>query len=148
MNFTAKNQTNTDPVSNILNRLDGVKQKTPDSWDALCPAHADTSPSLDLKRGDDGRVLLHCWAGCSGIQIVESLGLTMADLFEQPHQHYKPGRKRIRPDYKALLELLSFEVMVILICCQPATKGEPLDKIEHASLIRAVGNIQRIRNSI
>lgn len=31
---------------------------------ACCPAHDDHSPSLSISTGDDGRLLLHCFAGC------------------------------------------------------------------------------------
>ncbi len=48
---------------------------------AQCPSHADTTPSLSIKEGDDGRVLLYCFAGCETETIVAALGLTMADLF-------------------------------------------------------------------
>src|SRR4051794_23349231 len=34
-------------------------------WDCLCPSHDDHAPSLNLKLGDDGRLLWHCRAGCS-----------------------------------------------------------------------------------
>ena len=33
--------------------------------DWTCPAHPDTRASLSINEGDDGRVLLHCHAGCS-----------------------------------------------------------------------------------
>jgi hypothetical protein len=138
---------NTDVIGNILNRLEDVKPLGTDKWTALCPSHADTNPSLAVARGDDGRVLLKCWAGCAASEIVDGIGITLADLFERPQQHYRSGRNRIRPDYKALLELLSFESMVVLICCQPALRGEQLDAVKQKSLARAVGNIQRIRNT-
>ena len=32
---------------------------------ARCPAHDDHEPSLSLRDGDDGRLLTHCFAGCS-----------------------------------------------------------------------------------
>jgi hypothetical protein len=32
---------------------------------ARCPAHPDKSPSLSLREGNDGRMLLHCFAGCA-----------------------------------------------------------------------------------
>jgi hypothetical protein len=48
---------------------------------ALCPAHADTRPSLTLDVGDDERALVHCFAGCPPEAILNALGLKMADLF-------------------------------------------------------------------
>lgn len=46
-----------------------------------CPAHEDRSASGTLDEGSDGRVLLHCHAGCSLDAIVAALGLTPRDLF-------------------------------------------------------------------
>jgi hypothetical protein len=48
-----------------------------------CPVHADGHASGSLSEGDDGRALLHCHAGCSCEEIVERIGLTMADLFDE-----------------------------------------------------------------
>ena len=42
-------------------------------WMALCPAHDDHKPSLDIGTGDDGKVLFHCYAGCSQEQVLEKL---------------------------------------------------------------------------
>ncbi len=53
-------------------------------WQARCPAHADTSPSLSIREGQDGRVLVHCFAGCTSLAIVAKLGLTIGDLFPGP----------------------------------------------------------------
>jgi Protein of unknown function (DUF3631) len=47
-----------------------------------CPGHADRFPSLSLAE-KDGRILLHCHAGCAPEAIIEALGLTMADLFTE-----------------------------------------------------------------
>jgi hypothetical protein len=35
------------------------------SGSACCPAHDDHTPSLSITDGSDGRLLLHCFAGCS-----------------------------------------------------------------------------------
>lgn len=48
---------------------------------ALCPAHEDRTPSLSIGEGHDGRVLLHCWAGCATRDVVAALGLQWSDLF-------------------------------------------------------------------
>ena len=70
------------PVDVVLSTLDKVK-KSGKGWLACCPAHDDRSPSLSIAEGDDGRVLLHCYAGCDTRAVVESAGLKMADLFPE-----------------------------------------------------------------
>lgn len=49
---------------------------------ALCPAHADRSPSLTgtVGRAQD-RVLIHCHAGCSTDQVLAAVRLELSDLF-------------------------------------------------------------------
>jgi len=50
-------------------------------WSARCPAHKDQNPSLSVSQGDDGRVLLHCHAGCGHREVTAALGLRERDLF-------------------------------------------------------------------
>jgi len=38
-----------------------------------CPAHSDSNPSLTLTNGTDGRLLLHCKAGCGYPEILSAL---------------------------------------------------------------------------
>ena len=45
-------------------QLRGAK-RSGKGWVALCPAHDDHNPSLKLDDGQDGRLLWHCFAGCS-----------------------------------------------------------------------------------
>lgn len=54
--------------------------KTSSGWQACCPAHDDSTPSLSIAASDT-KVLLKCHAGCPPAQIVAALGLTMAHLF-------------------------------------------------------------------
>src|ERR1022692_2724231 len=42
------------------------------SWMAKCPAHDDKNPSLSI-REVDGKVLLHCQAGCGQREVIEAL---------------------------------------------------------------------------
>jgi hypothetical protein len=53
-------------------------------WMAHCPAHADRSPSLSIRDGEDGRVLVHCFAGCANTAILAALGLGRRDLYAGP----------------------------------------------------------------
>jgi hypothetical protein len=69
------------PVEAFLARLEGVRTQN-GFYRAFCPAHDDKrTPNLDVKEGEDGRVLLLCRAGCSTQEVVEALGLKMRDLF-------------------------------------------------------------------
>jgi 5S rRNA maturation endonuclease (ribonuclease M5) len=77
----------------LLGKLDRVR-KTKDGWIALCPAHADKSPSLSVGVGQDGQILLRCFAGCRPEGVVEALGLRMVDLF--PPKDASPGPQPAR----------------------------------------------------
>jgi hypothetical protein len=68
------------PDERVLATLTGVKP-TAGGWTALCPAHEDHHPSLAIREGPDGQVLLHCFAGCKVEAVAAATGLEMADLF-------------------------------------------------------------------
>jgi hypothetical protein len=59
-------------------------KRTNRGWSAKCPAHDDRSPSLSIREGDGGRVLLRCFAGCSVDSILADLKLGRRDLFAGP----------------------------------------------------------------
>ncbi len=67
-------------IGELLSRLDGVTECA-GGWMARCPAHGDSNPSLSVSERD-GRILVHCHAGCTAQAVVEALGLGMRDLFE------------------------------------------------------------------
>jgi putative DNA primase/helicase len=84
-------------VKVLLDRLDGVRPKGPDSWMARCPAHPDRNPSLSITLRD-GRVLVHCFAGCHPDAVLEAVGLTWKDLRESgPWTWRPPSPSRPRP---------------------------------------------------
>lgn len=64
---------------------------------ACCPAHNDRRQSLSVSTGDDGRILVHCHAGCSTEQVTEALGLTLSDLM--PETKEKSGQRTIVATY-------------------------------------------------
>lgn len=71
-------------LHNIMDRLENVRRGGR-GYTARCPAHGDRNNSLSISLGDDGRILIFCFAGCSAQEIVESLGLTLRDLFPRKH---------------------------------------------------------------
>ena len=75
-------------IDEILSSLQNV-EKACEGYKAVCPAHDDKEASLSISEGNDGRVLLHCHAGCETEVIVDFLGLKMSDLF--PTKQNSPG---------------------------------------------------------
>src|SRR5215211_5220838 len=64
----------------VLDRLD-VASRNGEKAMSFCPAHDDrSSPSLSLK-SENGRLLMHCFAGCKPEDIVSEIGLQIKDLF-------------------------------------------------------------------
>lgn len=51
-------------------------RKCGSGWVDLCPAHDDRSPSLSINIAADGKLLLHCFVGCTFESIVASAGLS------------------------------------------------------------------------
>lgn len=50
---------------------------------AQCPAHDDRNPSLSLRQ-IEGMALVKCFAGCETLDVMAALGLTLADLYDEP----------------------------------------------------------------
>ena len=48
-------------------------RKSGSGYVACCPAHDDRSPSLSLRDGDGGTVLVHCHSGCSQVSVIAAL---------------------------------------------------------------------------
>lgn len=64
-----------------IKRLPGYKAAGKNQWEVQCPGHEDRKASLSISFGSDGRLLLHCHAGCELEHILESAGLQKKDLF-------------------------------------------------------------------
>lgn len=104
-------------ISLLLSRLDKVRERGSASWSACCPAHEDRAPSLSIRECEDGRVLLHCFAGCAVQDVVAAVGMELSDLFPEklPDMDYEGGRKSARPRINPwdVLNSLKHELIVI-----------------------------------
>jgi putative DNA primase/helicase len=81
----------------FVERLEGVKRNG-QGWVARCPTHEDREQSLSVGQGDDGRVLLKCFAGCDAGAIAGAVGLKLKDLF--PRKEGGRGLSRSMPRQK------------------------------------------------
>lgn len=115
-------------VDDFLSRLEGVRRTGPGRWMAKCCFHEDRSPSLSVGEGDDGRILIKCFAGCPPNEILGAVGLTLNDLFPEPipGDQHKPLR---RPFPAAdVLEALSNESRIVALAAIDIQQGKAVDK--------------------
>jgi len=84
-------------LQDFLSRLQKVK-KSGGKYTARCPSHDDKENSLGITEGNDGRILLKCYAGCATDQICGALGMTVKDLFPAS-KTAKRGAKTIDVTY-------------------------------------------------
>ena len=78
----------TGPIWTILGLVDRPRQNG-SGWSARCPAHEDRDPSLSIKEGLNGKVLLYCHAGCTLDAICDALKIQKTDLFEKSSEGYQ-----------------------------------------------------------
>lgn len=142
----------------LLERLNKVRQTGSDTWIACCPAHDDKTPSLSIKRVD-GRVLVHCFAGCGAADVLAAVDLRLADLFDEPLTHHRDPVSRFQRERRdqavEFLKALKHEVLVVLIAADRLAAGhrlteQDLDRLHDAhdrifnglSVVMDTGNVK------
>lgn len=109
----------------LLSRLPKVKQTGQDKWAACCPAHDDKSPSLSIKLLPDGKILLHCFAGCSYVDVTEALGLKPKDLFI-PNNQFDRREYRKQKLRSAAREQAEYDWLILNMAKSAVIAGETL----------------------
>jgi hypothetical protein len=89
----------------ILDRLQGLRRNG-SGWMARCPAHEDRSPSLSI-RNENGKILLHCFGGCSIEAVCAALEIKVRELFATRREIYKPEPRIVRETQKQMIGLRS-----------------------------------------
>jgi hypothetical protein len=128
-------------ATNLLNQLSRVKKTGADRWMACCPAHQDKTASLSIKDLPDGRMLLHCFAGCEPDAVLAAIGLTFADLMPERLQgDFKP----VRFAFSALdaLRALVADLLFIRLCALSMSKGRELIASDLDELFKSASRIE------
>ena len=91
----------------------------------------------------DGRVLLFCHAGCEVDAILTSIGLELADLFDQPLDH---SRERVRRTWNAndVLELVMNESAVIALIASDMLERHAITEADWKRLAQAFQRLDRL----
>jgi hypothetical protein len=126
-------------IDSILSRLQKVKGGR-GRWTACCPHHQDKSPSLAIRLVEDGRILLHCFGGCSVDEVVGSMGMSINDLFPPSEIGLKPA---VKPAFYAndLLRIIKFETTIVSLLASDVARGK---KLSESDLNRAKLASERI----
>jgi hypothetical protein len=124
------------PFDTLLAHLDGFRRTGTDRGVALCPAHDDKGPSLAIRDLDDGRVLVHCFAGCSAAEVVGAVGLDLSALFP-PRERIDHRHRRERVPFPAhdVLAAVGHEALVAGFVLTRLGRG---DDVPPADMERAI----------
>lgn len=133
------------PLDAILARLDGVR-KSGQGYIAKCPAHEDKSPSLSLKEAANGDVVLHCFAGCSHVAVMESIGLKESDLF---FEKYEDKKEKDQVYFsKKMLDEIDMQVWFCTHAISDIHKGERLKATDYEKYIACLNNLSRVYSDL
>ncbi len=130
-------------IDALISRLDGVRETSPGKYLSRCPSHDDRSPSLAIRDGDDGRVLIHCFAGCETEDVLSAVGLSFSDLYPerigQDHA-YKPVGQRF--DARQVLRVLRSETTLVAIAAENIAEGITLSDEDRDRVFNAACRIR------
>lgn len=132
----------------LLDRLEKVRARGPGQWSARCSAHYDKTPSLSVKETTDGRVLVHCHAGCDVDEVIGAVGLELSDLFPPRESTGAPlQRRRLLPAGQAL-EIIRDEAMLIAVAGANLANGIDLTDDDLDRVLQAAGRIGALADEV
>ena len=124
----------TNPLNQILGSVENVRPYG-NGYRADCPCGHRTSGSLSIGETSDGSVLLNCFAGCSALEVLHSVGLKFEDLYVRRDpktmsqgQRLEYREKGMRSAWKKALFALPLEVRVVEIAAVQLASNIPLDE--------------------
>lgn len=131
------------PADKVLSQLSGVRKGSgAGRYVARCPAHEDRSASLSIRELDDGRILIHCFAGCDTSSVLTAMSLSMDDLFPGKNEAWQAKGERRPFNASDALRNVAFESLVVMTAAAAILAGEPLSVMDRERLSAAVNRIQ------
>lgn len=133
----------------LLSRLHGV-MKSGNGWRARCPACSGKQRDNVSIAVMDGRVLVHCFAGCTRDDVLAAAGLTWKDL--QPPRHWPLSPEDRRKERQRMREVgvtqavttLTRELVVIRAAAQMLARGHAISDEDMARITDAAACVDAI----
>lgn len=139
-------------VDILLARLEQVRRYG-DGWRARCPSCGGRSrDKVSIAVSESGRVLVHCFSGCTAAEVIAAAGLQLGDLFpkrlapESPEDRRRARLLARQAGWGAALECLEFEARIVLIAAADMAQGRALAPDDRARLEQAVERIADARS--
>jgi|SRR5690625_2471265 len=121
------------PIERLLPLLPNVIARG-DEWLSECPSCDKKRRTLVISVDSNNTILLHCYRGCRAIDVMQSVGLKLADLFEQKDERRMDRRElaahRRRTKLtriEALINTIGHEADVIDFAIKDIESGAPRD---------------------
>mgnify|MGYP001553888677 CR=1 FL=1 len=136
------------PLDNLLSRLENVRE-CGKGYRADCPIGHRSKQTLSVAM-KDGMLLVHCHANCPKLEILHTINLTLADLYERPTETAKTPRPSWQQrelmkmrQWKACRSDFVGEVNVLLSVAGQAYHGYPVSEEDKVRIERAARIIRR-----
>lgn len=126
-------------MSPAFTSLQKFRANGTNTFTACCPAHEDKSPSLSIKVTEDGKTLLHCYAGCSVESVVSALGISMSDLFPDQGDYDPKEWKRVKHR-----EIYTHEKLILRLYESDKTKGKIISSGDMKRVNQAKSRIAKL----
>jgi hypothetical protein len=133
----------------ILDLLENVRETGAGRYLARCPAHDDNRPSLSIRVIEGDRTLVHCFAGCTALEVVNALGLEYRDLFHDSEIRRFDWKRRDVPRLSAAekLELVEHELTVGALILSATVDLRTISQSDWTRLAQAASRIGKARNA-
>lgn len=125
----------------LLSNLQKVRKTGSGRWLACCPAHDDKRPSMTIRELDDGRVLLHCFGGCSAESILGAVGLEFDALFPEKLADRLPAQRKPFNAHD-VLKAVVFEASIVAIIGGDMLNRQAISEEDFARLQVAIRRLQ------
>jgi hypothetical protein len=101
---------------------------------------------MSIRELPDGRILMHCFAGCEPSAIVAAVGVELSDLMGESRETFRPARAAFPA--RDVLECVAQEALIVAICARHLERGGVLDGRDASRLRVARQRLEEAANVV